>query len=213
MPTGVYTRTPEMIANCRKAFKGRKYSEEGKLKIKNRKYTPEDLALRSERARTRVRSEDEKERHRKSHIGNTSAKGHRLSEESKKKISEACKASFQKNPDRYRKTREAGLRGIEKQALGYSTKIEIALYKALGDMKVEYKRQHTLGGEFIVDAFIPSLNLVIEADGEYWHSLPRAIRNDAKKDIRLTNDGYKVLRIPEKDFKNGDFILTLKETL
>lgn len=48
------------------------------------------------------------------------------------------------------------------------------------------------------DFYIPSLNLLLEIDGEYWHSLPKNIENDKYKNDLAKVAGYKLLRIPEK---------------
>lgn len=46
-------------------------------------------------------------------------------------------------------------------------------------------------------------NLVIECDGEYWHSLPGRKSSDKRKDTFLKNRGYKVLRLPESEILAG----------
>ena len=44
-------------------------------------------------------------------------------------------------------------------------------------------------------------NVIIEFDGEYWHSFPSVIHNDNCRNTYLTLNGYKILRITESDFK------------
>ncbi len=53
-------------------------------------------------------------------------------------------------------------------------------------------------GPYCVDAFSSQKRIVFEFDGEYWHSLPRAIRRDQQKDKFLKSLGYTVIRIPER---------------
>jgi len=52
---------------------------------------------------------------------------------------------------------------------------------------------------YFVDIFIPSLNLVVECDGEYWHSSLTAQRRDQKRDRYLISRyGVRIVRVPEK---------------
>lgn len=53
-------------------------------------------------------------------------------------------------------------------------------------------------GSWVVDFFFPSENLVVEYDGEYWHSLPKSKDRDARKDAYLMQKGHSVLRVPER---------------
>ncbi len=47
------------------------------------------------------------------------------------------------------------------------------------------------------DFYIPSLHLLIEVDGDYWHSLPENVKNDKYKNRFAEHMGYQLLRIPE----------------
>jgi Protein of unknown function (DUF559)/Transcriptional regulator, AbiEi antitoxin len=53
-----------------------------------------------------------------------------------------------------------------------------------------------------VDFYWPDHRVVLEIDGERYHSLPRDRLNDARRDDKLTLAGYAVLRVSEHDFKN-----------
>jgi very-short-patch-repair endonuclease len=52
-------------------------------------------------------------------------------------------------------------------------------------------------GRFNIDLAIPSARIAIEADGRYWHALPKQIAADARKDAALTAAGWRVLRFGE----------------
>jgi len=52
---------------------------------------------------------------------------------------------------------------------------------------------------FEIDELNISKKICIEIDGDYWHSLPKRIQQDKRKDTFLTNKGYNVIRIKEKD--------------
>lgn len=82
----------------------------------------------------------------------------------------------------------------------------------LEEIGLAYRPQHLINGKFCVDAFVPSLNLVIQFDGDYWHGNPqkftalnstqeRAVRYDRAHDAYMARCGYSVMRIWESDFK------------
>lgn len=89
------------------------------------------------------------------------------------------------------------------------TSIEKKVYEYLTLKGVVFKKQHLIK-HFIVDAYIPSLNLVIEADGEYWHSLEKNIKRDRAKSAYLLKCGYELLRLKESEINNGEFIKKLE---
>jgi very-short-patch-repair endonuclease len=62
-----------------------------------------------------------------------------------------------------------------------------------GRLGVAVKRQVPLLGRYIADFVVPSVRLVIEIDGGYHGSRPRA---DRTRDRLLAQAGYAVLRLP-----------------
>ena len=91
--------------------------------------------------------------------------------------------------------------------------IEKAVYDYLLLKGFIFEKQKVVGNRFVVDAYIPSLNLVIEIDGKYWHSLPKAIERDKRKEQYLKTHGFKLLRLPEKEIRNRNFEKVLDEIL
>lgn len=86
---------------------------------------------------------------------------------------------------------------------------EVAFFEALVDhFYLAPHRGRLAGGGITVDLqklissmrvdFLVNERLVVEVDGAAYHSTPKAIRNDARRDERLGRLGYKVLRIPAK---------------
>lgn len=67
--------------------------------------------------------------------------------------------------------------------------IQTMLYGYLNDLNIIHHREgdHTAIGYYTFDCLIPSddltkrKHLLIECQGDYWHSLPRAVRNDKSK--------------------------------
>ncbi len=103
--------------------------------------------------------------------------------------------------------KKIGLIGlIKQQNMKQPTSIEKKLYQALQDKGLLYETQKLINGRFLVDAYIPSLNLIIEADGNYWHSLERVKKKDKAENAYLKKCGYKLLRLPENEIKDGSFM-------
>ena len=98
------------------------------------------------------------------------------------------------------------------QILGKRTSIEKIGYEMLDALGIAYEPQHLINQRFCVDAFVPTLNLAIEFDGDYWHGHPtRFPTPDARqracilKDRRaaryLNQCGVSLLRFWESDIK------------
>lgn len=93
------------------------------------------------------------------------------------------------------------------------TSIEKKVYQELKDRGLLFETQKLINNKFVVDAYIPSLNLVIEADGNYWHSLPKNITRDKVKNAYLNACGFNLLRLTETEINNGNFKNKLQEVL
>ncbi len=91
------------------------------------------------------------------------------------------------------------------------TNIEVAVYEELKERGLLFEKQVLIDGKFCVDAFIPSLNLVIEADGKYWHSMEKTIKKDRAENAYLTSRGYGLLRLSEEEIMNGSFVERLPD--
>jgi very-short-patch-repair endonuclease len=91
--------------------------------------------------------------------------------------------------------------GIPVKKLHYTmpreTAIEAKTYQELERRGVTFVKQQVIDGLWVVDALIPGARVVVECDGEYWHSLPEMVERDRKKDGYLKGRGYKVFRFPE----------------
>jgi len=67
---------------------------------------------------------------------------------------------------------------------------------------INFIPQHPLlDGMTIADFYLPDYNIVLYADGNYWHNLPNYIERDKRINKALKANGYKVLRFWEKDIK------------
>ncbi len=54
------------------------------------------------------------------------------------------------------------------------------------------------------DILIPSINLVIECDGDYWHKYPVGLERDHIRTKELIEKGFKVLRLWECEIRKMD---------
>lgn len=85
---------------------------------------------------------------------------------------------------------------------GRKSSLELIVKNELDMLNIDYIEQKRLG-KYLVDFYLPSANVVIEADGDYWHNRPERKQKDIKKDQYLISRGYKVLRFKEQDIKNN----------
>lgn len=96
------------------------------------------------------------------------------------------------------------MRNIRKKVTGGHriTKIEAAVMVALNDRDLPYLVHKWLDG-YIADILVPSLSLIIEADGA-WHHAQRP-EGDAARDEALRALGYETLRLAEDEIKAEDW--------
>lgn len=79
---------------------------------------------------------------------------------------------------------------------GRASSIEVAVKAELERRCVRHVGQYRIG-RWSCDFYVPDLNLVIECDGDYWHSRPEVVERDKVKDRDLLGAGYKLARIAE----------------
>ena len=137
---------------------------------------------------------------RKAHLG------HKFTDDHKRKIGLAhlgTKHHFKPEDTKRRRLKQIAY--LKKNIKMGETRIEKMLYNELNQRKISFRKQEVINDRFIVDAFIPSRNLIIEADGRFWHSLDRVIKKDKAENAYLIKCGYQLLRLPEEEIMNGNF--------
>lgn len=220
MPKGVFKRTKEHGRNISKAKKGKKRSDMigNKLCVgrepwnKNIKgYTNTGSFKKGHKTNVGiVRLEETRKKVSLAKLKRKKELGYVNSPETRKKMSEAQK-KLKRSKDYYR---EKGLIGLKKQAsMKNPTSIEKKVYDELKRRGLLFEKQKLINGRFLVDAYIPSLNLVIEADGSYWHSLPKTIKKDKIKNVYLKKCGFNLLRLPGSEIRDGSFKQKLSEEM
>jgi very-short-patch-repair endonuclease len=109
---------------------------------------------------------------------------------------------------------------IENQAKKMSKKMtwpEKEFEKILKQLSIKYEKQKIVYDK-VYDFFVPSHNMLIEIDGDYWHgkgltyenktpTQKKCKRNDEYKTIMAKGLGYAIERVWESDLKDKyDFI-------
>lgn len=106
-----------------------------------------------------------------------------------------------------------GLRGMKSLGKKNPTSIEVKLYNELKERRLLFETQKIINGKFVVDAYIPKLNLIIEADGDYWHNLDKIKRKDKSENAYLKKCGFNLLRLTGTEINNDVFKEKIKEVI
>lgn len=128
--------------------------------------------------------------------------------EVQKKISEALKKSWQdpnsglNSLERSKKLRKRTLAQLKENPIKVSS-AEIKLREALKNCDLNnFIPQFQVLDRYLIDIAFPKEKLAIECDGSYWHNLPKRIEGDKLRNRRLKKEGWKILRIPNKNIHN-----------
>ena len=127
-------------------------------------------------------------------------KGKTLSEETKRKMSLARMGNQHTLGKKMPSSRENIIK-LRKKG-NYETGIEKKIRSLLTQLNIIFEQEKYFPGVGLVDFHLPSYNVVVECDGEHWHSSKEAKENDKRRDKLLKQNGKKVLRLPEKEI-NG----------
>ena len=184
------------------ANKGKKFSDEHKRKIgkansialKGRKLSEEIKLKISQSNKGKKRSEEIKL---KISQANKNRRNWKLSEECKLRLSQINKDRWAKlSKEERRQRNKAWFLAARKSP----SSLELKLGQLLDSLQIEYEIQKCIGN-FVVDIFIPSEDLIIECDGGYWHNLPGRKESDLKRDTYLINLGFKIIRFNDSEIK------------
>jgi len=94
------------------------------------------------------------------------------------------------------------------------TSIELKIQNFLRQLEIEFFTHQYMNIKhgYLCDILIPSMDLVIECDGDYWHKYPIGLKKDHIRTKELIEKGFKVLRLWERDIKKMT-ILDVHKTL
>lgn len=88
-------------------------------------------------------------------------------------------------------------------ASGRRSMPEIVTARILDSLAIRWEEQKAIG-PYVFDFFLPDHRILIEVQGEYWHSLPRAKHNDASKFsyVSASHPDHHVFYLDERDYLN-----------
>jgi len=195
--------------------KGTKHSEEARRKIvlarAKQIMTPESNKKRSESLKGRKFSKDSLEKMKQHALKRFSDKRNHpnfnklISQETKDNISKSLKGRSYEELHGFKKAQE--LKNIIKKNRAKQifpikdTSIEVKIQNFLKELGIEFftHQRMNIKHSYQCDILVPSLNLVIECDGMYWHKYPIGLERDHIRTKELLQKGFKVLRLWEFD--------------
>lgn len=77
------------------------------------------------------------------------------------------------------------------------TSIEVKMEEELLRRGIDFEQEYSVGSRYLVDFYLPQFNIVVECDGDYWHTIPKVFEKDLRKDAYLISQGYEVVRFYE----------------
>jgi len=125
-----------------------------------------------------------------------------LNKSDKHFCSQICANKYQQETEDKTKMRENGVKSIISQLKNNKpTKLEVEGREILKEIGIKFTEQVPMFNKFIVDVLIEDKKLIIQWDGEYWHSKKQNKDRDKSQDNYLKKCGYKVLRYTDVDIK------------
>lgn len=119
-------------------------------------------------------------------------------------ISEALKKYYVKHPEAIEKFKERR-KHIILPVKDSSIEVKIQNFlKVLGIEFFTHQYMKEIEHSYQCDILIPSMNMVIECDGDYWHKYPIGLERDHVRTKELITKGFKVLRLWERDIRVMD---------
>lgn len=93
-----------------------------------------------------------------------------------------------------------------KQHLGYRTNIEQMVEDVLIALNIRYIFDGQLG-HYFPDFQCPDYRVILEADGDFWHSLLKRKKNEASREAYFAKQGWIVKHLSEKDIKRDAYAI------
>jgi SPP1 gp7 family putative phage head morphogenesis protein len=92
------------------------------------------------------------------------------------------------------------------------TSIEKIVREFLELNNIKHECQYSLG-KYFADFYLPDYNLIIEADGNYWHDKKERWDKRAKKEQFIEDKGIRLIRLKQDNIKSGQFIKELNNAI
>lgn len=172
------------------SFKGHRHTPESIAKIKAKR------ALQSSESLKHILSDEQKK------LISKRTSDVMSSDKMRKHMSNATKLFFETHPEAKDNLREKRLL----QTFSKISSIEVIVKKVLDSLGIENVQQYAIrdkGFLTFVDIYIPSQNLCIYCDGDYWHNRKDTIIRDSYVNTKLEQLGYKLLRFWEHEIHDS----------
>lgn len=95
------------------------------------------------------------------------------------------------------KIRKGVILHLQTNALKQDTGIELKMQEVLNSSNITHEHPYSFNDKFLCDFAIPSLKIIIECDGDYWHNREDIKNRDKAKNAYITKCGWKMLRFWE----------------
>jgi very-short-patch-repair endonuclease len=125
-----------------------------------------------------------------------------------------ARAKREANPAAAKMKKKKKLESQAKKMSNKMTSPEKVFAKMMKELDIKVETQKVLGNK-IYDFYVPSKNMMVEIDGDYFHANPliyeqkdlnkmqiRNVRNDKFKDVLAKGNGYEIERVWEYDLNN-----------
>ena len=77
-----------------------------------------------------------------------------------------------------------------------ASRLEQDFAERLQDVGLAFVPQYPFG-PYVVDLAFPQIRLLVEIDGELYHTTPQGQARDDRKDVLASTEGWRLLRLPE----------------
>lgn len=205
-------KSEEMKKNLSKAKKGKPID-----KLKGHEVSLETRIKISNSLKGHKVSEETKKKmkfYSKNHIPWNKGKQNCFNENTKKQISKTLKQFYKSNEGKERlkqMSKETSERIASGKISCFDTSIELKVEEDLKFYNIKYIKQKIISNgkrNFVLDFYIPSLKLVIECNGDYWHNLLERKQRDKELKKYVESTGRKIIFIWEHEINDDWFDIT-----
>ncbi len=150
------------------------------------------------------------------------ARGVLGSEEIRRKQSDSMKAAWERgcwdSEETWQKqsetTKAAWERGVYDGVFQSPTSIEIAISEALDDLGIMHVTQYRPEGcSYTYDEYLLAQGILLEVNGDYWHTLPGKAEKDACKEAWAREHGFLPVVIWESEIKERGALAMIQSRL
>lgn len=171
--------------------------EQRKNRVKGMQEAARKSKTRSESIRKHWETLSEEERYERTLPGNIARSMNGNTPAARKKKSDSLKKSWSKLSEQ-----EKEERFLKSSRQTSPSSIEIAICEVLDRKNISYQTQKWIGN-WRVDIYLQKYKLIIECDGDYWHSLPHRIKRDKNLDQWCSDYDYQIIHIQERDIRKN----------